>query len=280
MKLHDIILDAQKKMPLDLFPERDEEIYRILEDVFCCKRYDLSLYKDKLFPNELIEKFYDLLEKRVSGIPLAYVLGYTYFYHHKFPVSKETLIPRYDTEHLVESVRKHACHVNNILDLCTGTGVIALSLHSIFPEKTIMGIDIVDAPFYKSQQSLGFDSSCLHFRKMDFLDKTQWDSLGMWDCIVSNPPYLDDHDMDVLHKDVKEFEPHQALYGGTSGLLFYQAIADFAQNYLNPEGILVLETDHKHEAVSELFPISLYPTKKLICDYSDLPRVLILKKTS
>ncbi|MGL4388927.1 MAG: peptide chain release factor N(5)-glutamine methyltransferase [Brevinema sp.] len=278
MNYDDMIQESNFFLPLDQFPERDEEIIRIIEEVFGIKKHDLFLNKGKTVSEDLITRFFELIKMRSTGKPLAQILGYSYFYQHKFPVSEQTLIPRYDTEHLVDAVKKNIENKKKILDLCTGTGIIALSLHAIFPDKKIKGIDIVDQPFIQSQDFLGFHSNNLSFQKMDFLQKEQWESLGSWDCIVSNPPYLDDHDMKVLTNSVKEFEPHSALYGGQDGMLFYRHIAEFAEHQLNNGGLIVLEIDHKHQAVSNLFSQDIYPIRELISDYNNLPRILVLKK--
>ncbi|MGL4394228.1 MAG: peptide chain release factor N(5)-glutamine methyltransferase [Brevinema sp.] len=278
MTLYEMIQESRRILPSEKFPERDEEIYRIIEDVFNIQKYQLFLDNTKAFSDDLVEKFFELVTIRSSGKPLAQVLGYSYFYQHKFPVSPQTLIPRYDTEHLVEVVRKNIGEAENILDICTGTGVIALSLHALFPEKPILALDIFDEPFLESQKYLGFTSDKVSFQKRDFLNKADWHELGTWDCIVSNPPYLDDHDMDVLANSVKDFEPHTALYGGKDGMIFYAHIAEFAEKYLKAGGFIVLEIDHKHQDVSNLFADDLYPYRELVCDYNDLPRVLLLRK--
>lgn len=272
---------ARKSLPLDKFPEREEEITRSIIDIFNISRHEFNLNCNKILNEDQVLLFFDLIKQRQTGKPLAHILGYTYFYQDKFPVSEQTLIPRYDTEHLVETIRKFYIYnaPKNIIDIGTGTGAIALSLHRLFPSAKITGIDIVDEPFQHSKKSLNIDSGLVTVEKLDFLDHSNWNHLEMWDCIVSNPPYLDNHDMDVLNWHVKDFEPHHALYGGSDGMIFYENIALFAEKHLRDKGIIVLEIDHKFAHVLEFFTEEKYPNRKIINDFNNLERVLFLQKS-
>ena len=266
--------------PLDKFPEREEEMVRIMIHILDISRYELSLIFYKILQDDELTSFNNIIQERQTGKPLAHILGYTYFYQDKIPVSPQTLIPRYDTEHLIEVLRKHYVPTSeiSILDIGTGTGAIAISLHRLFPLARVKGIDIIIEPFIESQKDLELDSSLLTIEQVDFLDESTWEDLGKWDCIVSNPPYLDNHDMDILDWQVKDFEPHTALYAGDDGLIFYRKIAKFAEDHLHDDGILVLEIDHKHEAISQCFDPVIFPHRDIKFDFNNLERVLILKK--
>ena len=269
----------------DIFAEREEELLRILIDVLDMPKHEIFLNKNKEVTNDQYVRFEEIIQQRKTGKPLAYILGYSYFYQDKFPVSEQTLIPRYDTEILVELVKRCYNRKNSnqdssfrILDIGTGTGAIALSLHRVFPNAIIKGIDIFSEPFETSKEYLNISSQKVTVEKIDFLDESLWQGLGEWDCIVSNPPYLDDHDMNILDSHVKDFEPHSALYAEEGGMSFYSAIARFAQKHLVKGGSIFLETDHKHEQVSQLFSEGEFNHRELVNDLSGLPRVLILKK--
>lgn len=268
----------------DVFAEREEELMRVLIDVLDMPKHEIFLFKNIEVTNDQYIKFEEIIRQRKTGKPLAYILGYSYFYQDKFPISEQTLIPRYDTEILVEAVKKYYLRNSNqdnsccILDIGTGTGVIALSLHRIFPNAIIKGIDIFSEPFETSKKYLDISSQNVTVEKIDFLDESLWQKLGEWDCIVSNPPYLDDHDMNVLDSHVKDFEPHSALYAEEGGMSFYSAIASFAKKHLRKGGTIFLETDHKHNMVSQLFSENEFSHRELVNDLSGLPRVLILKK--
>ena len=283
----------------DVFAEREEELLRILIDILDMPKHEIFLNKNKEISHDQYIKFEEIIQERKTGKPLAYILGYSYFYQDKFPVSEQTLIPRYDTEILVELVKKYYLKRYNqedtspnnfcqnktdqvntcrILDIGTGTGAIALSLHRVFPNAIVKGIDIFSEPFENSKKYLDISSQNVTVEKIDFLDESLWQQLGEWDCIVSNPPYLDDHDMNVLDSHVKDFEPHSALYAEEGGMSFYSAIARFAKKHLIKGGTIFLEIDHKYEKVSQLFSEDEFIDKELVNDLSGLPRVLILKK--
>ncbi|MGL4677038.1 MAG: peptide chain release factor N(5)-glutamine methyltransferase [Brevinema sp.] len=269
---------GKKQLPLDLFPERDEELIRIFLELLGISRHELSLYRNTVLPHP--ERFYHIIEERQTQKPLAYILGYCYFYGEKFPVSEETLIPRYDTEGLVDAIKQYYDPQRSlkILDIGTGTGVIALSLAKIFPNAFIKGIDLVGQAFKNSQRALQLEEERIVFEQMDFLKQTP--PSEMWDCIVSNPPYLDESDMENLEDQVKNFEPHQALYAEQGGLIFYQKIAEFAIKFLAPRGTIFLEVDYKYQKVCHLFSTFGYEDPLLIRDLSGLVRVLQFEKPS
>lgn len=277
--LLDLIEMAREILPIDVFPEQKEEIFRIVHKVFGLERHEIYGHKDIINPFQKRE-WEKILKDRASGRPLAYVLGYTYFYKDCFPVSEETLIPRYDTEHLVESVYKHyeGKTALRILDVGTGTGVIAISLFRMLLGSKITALDLRISPIKKSLESLGLTNESIDVKEMDFLDESLWPRLGEMDCVVSNPPYLDDVDMSALDKSVYDFEPHSALYGGVDGMIFYQKICDFCFNFLIRDGLIALEVDHKYPKVMDLFSEKGFIQEDLIFDYADLPRVLLFTK--
>jgi len=283
--LKDLIEYAENNLPLNKFPERKEEYLRILQDVLNIQKYQINLILNQEISQKTINQFVSLINERKTGKPLAYILGYTYFYQDKFPVSTKTLIPRYDTEHLIEAIRTsfHKDENINILDIGTGTGVIALSLFRIFPYAYILGIDIEDEPFKNSCKYLKINNPNISIKKKDFLNKKLWiKDIDLkeqkWDCIVSNPPYLNNYDMDVLDRMVKEYEPHTALFGGEDGLIFYRMINEYAIEYLKSDGLLVLEIDYKYKQISSIFSQENFISRKIINDYNNLPRVLVLRK--
>ncbi len=236
-------------------PEKEEELIRIFMHVLNMERHEIILSKNTELGGEDAAEISALTAERKSGRPLAYILGYTYFYGMRFPVSEETLIPRYDTELLPESLQKYykADEDFSMLDICTGTGIIALTAAVLFPRASIKALDIVEAPFYASQKYLSSipGAERVQFERSDFLDRSTW--RGEWDCICSNPPYLSAEDMDALDRQVADFEPASALYAEHGGLMFYEMIAEFSKKHLKRGGMLFLETDYKHKTVAELF---------------------------
>lgn len=271
---------ANRLLPQDQFPERDEEIIRILKHVFGVERYEILTRSGDFVSPEKKTEFMNILRERTTCKPLAYILGYVAFYRDIFPVSSETLIPRSDTECLVEQVRLLCTEPpGSVLDIGTGTGAIALSLRRLFSSSEITALDIVSQPFENSCKALGIDN--VGFEKMDFLDRNNWHRFSgqKFDLIVSNPPYLSETDMEHLDPQVKNFEPQTALFAGDQGLLFYKHIADFCGEYLAKNGYCILEIDYKWQQVQQLFSenFSVLPP---VNDLSGLERCLVIKPHS
>lgn len=264
--IHSFILNE-----LHHFEEAHEESLRIIEHFFGIRRYEILAQSQKKLPEDKIILCQELVRQRKTGKPLAHLLGYFYFYKDKFPVSPETLIPRYDTEHMITEAIKHK--PKKIIDIGTGTGVIAFSLARELPKAEITAVDIVAQPFQASAEALGIKN--VSFFSLNFLDKTTWKHLGLYDLIISNPPYLDEDDMKKLSPSVKDWEPASALYGGKDGMIFYRALEEFCSSHLAKEGLCIVEVDHKYEPVKKIF--SKYHCT-ITKDYAGLTRVLKVEK--
>ena len=271
---------AHQLLPEEQFPERDEEIIRILNHVFGVERYEILTRSGDAASSEKQTEFISIVRERATYKPLAYILGYVPFYQDVFPVSSQTLIPRSDTECLVEQARLLFSEPpNSVLDIGTGTGAIALSLRRLFPHSMITALDIVSEPFENSCKALGIDN--VGFERMDFLDRKNWQRFSgqKFDLIVSNPPYLSEADMECLEPQIKNFEPRTALYAGDQGLLFYKQIHDFCCEHLAENGYCLLEIDYKWQNVKALFSENffIFPPVK---DLSGLERCLVIKAQS
>ncbi|SFB69868.1 release factor glutamine methyltransferase [Brevinema andersonii] len=271
---------AHQLLPEEQFPERNEEITLILKHVFGVERYEILTHSGDTVSSEKQTEFISIVRERATYKPLAYILGYVPFYHDVFPVSSETLIPRSDTECLIEQARLlFSKPPNSVLDIGTGTGVIALSLRRLFPNSGITALDIVSEPFENSCKALDIDN--VGFERMDFLDRKNWQRFSgqKFDLIVSNPPYLSEADMERLEPQVKNFEPQTALYAEDQGLLFYKQIHNFCCEYLAENGYCLLEIDYKWQNVKALFSekFFIFPPIK---DLSGLERCLVIKAQS
>lgn len=192
----------------------------------------------------------DGVDRLVKGEPLAYVLGDAEFYWCKIGVSPAVLIPRAETEGLCDLVIGQNKRKNlRVLDLCTGSGCVAIALKKTCPEWDIDAVDISPQALALARQNadkIGVD--------IRFVQSDMWQNLtGVYDVIVSNPPYIDNKGMAELPKSVKDFEPHLALFGGEDGLDFYRDIAEHAPQFLTADGRLYLEVgDEQADAVAQL----------------------------
>ena len=183
-----------------------------------------------------------VLERLSNGEPIQYIFGYVLFYDLKIAVSRDVLIPRPETEYLVHIMlrenrkRKPA----SLIDLCTGSGCIAVALASQLPNTAVTATDISENALEVAQRNAAQAGVSVQFIKDDLLNTSN--SYPLYDCVVSNPPYVRNSEKEFMHRNVLDFEPHQALFvDDRDPLLFYKAIADFGKEYLAPEGTLWCE---------------------------------------
>lgn len=196
-------------------------------------------WPERELDNECINAFHDLLERRRQGEPIAYLIGVREFWSLRLRVNNSTLIPRPDTERLVEVALDLALPENaNVLDLGTGTGAIALALAHENPQWQLLGVDLAEAAVSLAQQN----ASDLKIANAQFLQSNWFENISAqtFDLIVSNPPYIDESDPHLAQGDVR-FEPRSALVAAHNGLAAIEEIANTAKNYLARGGWLLFE---------------------------------------
>ena len=184
----------------------------------------------------VVERATDWAQKRAKGMPLWHIVGDTEFYGYKIKVDGSVLIPRPETEELCEWVLNSATSNDSVLDLCTGSGCIAIVINKK-SGASVTAVDVSDEALQKAKQNAEENGATINFVKSDMFAQIE----GKYSIIVSNPPYIPTADIQKLDKEVKDFEPILALDGGESGLDFYQVIAKNAANYLFDGGLLFLE---------------------------------------
>jgi release factor glutamine methyltransferase len=184
------------------------------------------------------------MERLKKGEPLQYITGIAWFCDLPIPVSKNVLIPRPETEELVALIREEIQAENrNILDVCTGSGCIALALKNYFPKSTVNGCDVSFDALELARSSSSKLNLAVEWFWADVLED-QWDAVGIkkFDVIVSNPPYITNQEIGSMHKNVMNFEPHLALFAPDEDpLAFYRRIAWFAKERLVEGGSLWFE---------------------------------------
>jgi len=188
-----------------------------------------------------------ILTRLQTGEPLQYILGHTEFYGLPFKVNPSVLIPRPETEELVEwiltEVGSRQSAVGNILDVGTGSGCIPITLKKHLPQVNVSTVDISAGAINTAKQNAELNKVEVNFIKNDILNPTDNSLLtSHYSLIVSNPPYVTLHDKTQMHRNVTDFEPHTALFVPEDDpLIFYKAIADFALKTLTTEGLLFFE---------------------------------------
>ena len=196
------------------------------------------------------QKEYEIaVQKRAEHIPLQYIIGEQEFMGLRFKVNSNVLIPRQDTETLVEQVLKIVKPGMKVLDLCTGSGCVLISVLKNAPELTGMGSDIS-----KTALLVAKENAKLHEVDAEWVRSDLFDNITeTFDVIMANPPYIPTGEILSLMPEVRDFEPENALDGGADGLDFYRKIAGQVKDYLNPGGYVYMEIGYDQgEAVSEL----------------------------
>ena len=208
-----------------------------------------------------LEAIDSITERLKTNEPVQYVLGEAWFGGMKFKVNKNVLIPRPETEELVDWVVKEIENLKlkienlRILDVGTGSGCIPITLKKKLPNAAISAIDVCsDALFIATENAIEHNTD-VDFILLDFLHEEKWQELGQFDIIVSNPPYVKQSEKDGIHVRVKEFEPHLALFvPDNDALLFYKKLSDFSLKHLKKGGNLFVEINETlGAAVIELF---------------------------
>ncbi len=245
----------------------------------------ISLYTnfDKPLNKEELKKYKSLIKRRIKGEPTAYILGEKEFWSLNFKVSKDTLIPRPETEILIEKTIEYAKTLEKrikILEIGTGCGNIAIALAKELENVFIISIDIN----FKALEIANINIKNHNVKDKVFLVNSNiFNSLknkNFFDILVSNPPYIDSREINNLQVEIKDFEPLLALDGGVNGLVFYEKMFLTAKFFLNNRGKIFFEfgTDIQAEKISTIAKMNNYREIKIFNDYSNLPRVFSCSK--
>lgn len=259
----------------------------IFEDITGLSALDLALNREKEADGAAAEKALKLAKRRSEGYPLQYLLGEWEFYGLKFKVGEGVLIPRPDTEILVETVINHFAAKKQtdpeIADLCSGSGCIAIALQKSMPLSRVTAVELSSEAMPYLAANIQRNEAKVQVIKGDVTDGRLLDNFAdpdspgdhrHIDCIVSNPPYLTAEEMSELQREVS-FEPASALDGGVDGLKFYRIISCLWKEVLKEGGLLAFEIGYEQgEAVSELLRSSGYGDVKVIKDLGGNDRVV------
>lgn len=243
----------------------------LLEEVCGTSRNDLLAHGDEPVEEERRGTYLDLIEKRSRHIPLQHLLGYQEFMGLRFKVTGDVLIPRQDTETLVEEVMRQLHDGMRILDLCTGSGCILLSLLRYSNHCKGIGSDWSEAALEIAKSNARLIGLEAEFIRSDLFERIT----GKFEIIVSNPPYIPSGEIPGLMEEVREHDPLMALDGGEDGLFFYKKIIEQAGDYLYPGGMLFFEIGcDQGDAVSGLMRQAGYQEVSVCRDLSGLDRVV------
>lgn len=249
------------------------DAWYLLEYVTGINRASYYGSPDRELSREEEERYRDLLKKRAGHLPLQHITGEQAFMGFTFLVNENVLIPRQDTEVLVEEALTHLKSGMEVLDLCTGSGCILISLLKLCQEITGTGSDISEKALETAEENgrrLGVEER-VKWVKSDLFDRLS----GSYDLIVSNPPYIRTEVIEELQEEVRLHDPRIALDGREDGLFFYRRIARESRKYLKQDGWLALEIGHDQaEAVAGLLDDAGYTQIQVKKDLAGLDRVV------
>jgi release factor glutamine methyltransferase len=255
----------------------------IMEEITKWTKSQRIIHHDfHLTPEQEIQ-FIQFKDEILLGKPLQYVLGYSWFKGHRFNVNEHVLIPRPETEELVDSIihfSKDIEGINNVpfraLDIGTGSGCIAISLHHQFPKWEVWAIDKSPTALALAEKNATELNTTINFRELDVLNETHNDHLPSFNLIVSNPPYIPHEDKHEMTTQVLEHEPHMALFvTNNDPLQFYKAIIVFSEHHLIRGGTLWFETHMSYaEDVAALMKTHDYVDVQIRKDFQGKDRIV------
>ena len=249
--------------------------FRCLDLGWNLSSMDIILKKEVYLPADWSSR----LARLAEGEPLQYVMGKTYFRNHLFQVNADTLIPRPETEELVDLVLNHATDNASVLDVGTGSGCIPISLKLERPSLTVEAWDISAGALEMAHQNATALEAEVKFKEQDIF---AWPSSeGNWDVIVSNPPYVTEEEKKEMANHVLDFEPHLALFvPNDDALRYYEALADFSLERLTQGGYLCIEINQYFgtQTVELLFSKG-FQDVKLLQDFKGNDRMIVAQKS-
>ena len=249
----------------------------LLEHICGTNRNDLLVHGDRIVDEDHEARYRELIEKRGQRIPLQHLTGVQEFMGLEFAVNEHVLIPRQDTENLVEEVLRELHDGMEVLDMCTGSGCILISLLRYSNRCKGVGVDISEEALQVAQSNAGnLLKSCPDECSINFVQSDLFENVtGKYEFIVSNPPYIRSDVIPTLMPEVKDHEPMQALDGTADGLYFYRRITGEGREYLKKGGMLYFEIGHDQAAdVSNIMAEAGFAEIKVVKDFAGLDRVV------
>lgn len=269
-----ILKQATEYLTLHNITEAQLDAEVLLCGVLNITRTKLVTLRQETITQEQYIKYQQYLNRRITREPIGYILGSTEFMGLNFTVNSNVLIPRQETELLVEQANNFIKQNNStkILDLCTGSGCIATSIAYYNQNVSVTAVDISKNALSVAKQNAITNNVS---NRIDFIESNMFSNIidKKFDIIISNPPYVTKEEYEGLEKELF-FEPKNAFLADEDGLTFYKIIAENAKHYLNSKGVLLLELNANISLqIADLFSDFLFV--RIIKDYSNLDRILI-----
>jgi len=243
----------------------------IISHVLKIKKLELYFQMEKEISESQFNIISAMSSRRLKNEPLQYILGETEFYGFRIKVSKDVLIPRPETELLVEKIIHDEKNINSILDIGTGSGAIAIALAKNLNNVIIEATDISNDALLIAKQNAAFNCVDINFRQSDIFS----DVPGTYDLIISNPPYISQKDYDQLPIEIKDFEPKSALQADDNGLIFYNKILQNAKEHLTESGKIYFEIGYDQAIrITEIAKENGFKDIQVYQDLNNLDRIM------
>ncbi len=251
--------------------EFEIDAWLLLEYVAKIDRTFFLLNRFEEASDDIRKEYERVLEIRKKRIPLQHITGYQEFMGYTFKVNENVLIPRQDTEILVEEADKYIALNDKVLDMCTGSGCIIISLKKLNPTIKATAVDLSVEALKVAKENAKLNEVDVEFINSDLFANVK----DKFNVIVSNPPYIPTRVIDELMPEVREYEPLMALDGTEDGLWFYKNIIDSSKKYLETNGMLLFEIGHDQGlSVSTLMKEAGYQKVRVVKDLAGLDRVV------
>jgi release factor glutamine methyltransferase len=246
----------------------------LLAGILNCKRLDLYLMFERPLNDEEVQSYREYIARRGKFEPLQYILGEVEFYGLKLKVSKDVLVPRPETELLVEEAIKLSSEVNvkTIIDIGSGSGNIAISLAKNLNGVKVTSIDLSSSAIKVAEANAGFNGVN---DKIDFINSgiEEYQTNQQFDLIVSNPPYVSEQDYSSLQKEILEYEPIESVTDKSDGYKFYRLISERSNDFLKNGGYLLFEmASGQSEKIKSILEQNNFSDIKIVKDYQNIDR--------
>ena len=272
--LKGLLADGAKMLTQAGIDEAELDARYILEYITGLNNAQYFIHSEDIIEKNKAEEFFRLIERRSKRIPLSYVIGTRDFFGLTFKVDENVLIPEQETELLVEEVIKHS-ERKSVLDMCTGSGCIAISIALFGKPSKVAASDISEKALEVAREN----AKSLKAGEISFIQGDMFENVTeKFDIIVSNPPYIETGEIDELMPEVRDYLPRLALDGDEDGLKFYRIISKEAVKKLNKNGRIFYEIGYNQSrAVASILLENGFTDIKVIKDYSGLDRIVMAK---
>lgn len=271
-----LLAQCEDKLKNSGIEEYKSDAWILFEYVFDKDRTFYLMHRQEEVPEDKKEQLKKVTDRRIDGVPVQYITNRAYFMGHEFYVDENVLIPRFDTEVLVEQTAKLLKAGDRVLDMCTGSGCIIISLMLSGGDITAAGCDIMPGALEVAKKNAAKNGVEVGFIQGDLFENVT----GMYDVIVSNPPYIKTEEINGLNREVKSHEPYTALDGHADGLFFYEKITRQAAGFLKQGGYLCYEIGYDQGSqVLDIMINNGYTDVHVVKDLAGLDRVVIGRRS-